>query len=607
MPRLNVETDLPLSAGRRSSFYWKLSSSFAVIVLLGALFVGLLVRYQLGADLREELESSLQRTCQVLAPYARDRIMNGLVEGPDVELGQIGLDTRIRLTWIELDGRVVADTHADARLMDNHASRWEVREALAEGFGKQSRASSTIGREMLYVAYCLEDQGEKVGVIRAAMPLDDIREQVSRVDRIILFGAGLGALGAGLCGLYAASRITRPITSMMKMAEAVRQGDYDARTYDLPRDEIGLLGEALNALSTELTRQLADSSLEQDRLRAVLAGMVEGVVAIDDEERLLFSNLRARKFLGFGDDVQPDSRLWEITRVSGLDDLIQEARRLNGPARKALSIHRDSEELILDAHATTFGTDSSRGIALVLHDVTELRRLEVVRTDFVANVSHELKTPLTAIQGFVETLLAGAVYEEKNNVRFLEKVEVHVHRLIHLVSDLLSLARIESSNTVLEEVDVELGSIISEVIRDRGVGTNERGQTICVLGNERAIHVRGDRESLIQIVGNLLENAIKYSPNGAPIELEIGRSTGCAFIEVRDRGIGIPDGDVDRVFERFYRVDKARSRDLGGTGLGLSIVKNLVVAMDGRIELKSQLGVGSTFRVELVPAFAPEP
>ena len=571
---------------------------FAGIALLGALFVGLLVRYQLGADLREELEQSLRRTCQVLAPYAREQILDGLVRSPDEELRRVGKATRIRLTWIETDGQVLADTHADARLMENHGLRREVREALKDGFGREERASSTIGREMLYVAHMLESEGEPVGVIRAAMPLDDVHAQLARVDRIVLFGAALGALGAALCGLFAARRITEPIAAMTLVAEAVRAGDYQARARNLPSDELGVLGRALNDLSTELTHQLADSSLEKERLRAVLAGMVEGVVALDDKEQILFTNQRACEFLSIAPDVQNDKRLWELVRVAGLSDLISRARELNGPTRAMLSVRGDGTELNLDAHAMPFGKSSARGIALVLHDVTELRRLENVRRDFVANVSHELKTPLTAIGGFVETLLEGAIHDEENNVRFLEKVNLHVGRLVHLVSDLLSLARIESDDSTRQKTVVELGELVDEVVGERGEEAETRGQSIHVIGEDAGVRVLGDRDGLVQIVGNLLENAIKYSPDGETIDIEIGQSAESSWFEVRDRGIGIPSGELDRVFERFYRVDKARSRELGGTGLGLSIVKNLVGAMGGKIDLESQLGVGSRFRVE---------
>lgn len=599
MPGLSDPENREKSSSPRSSFYWKLSSAFAGIVLLGALFVGLLVRYQLSADLRGELELNLRRTCLVLAPDARKQILAEHFESPDEELRKLGSATGLRLTWIRLDGRVVGDTHAAADLMENHDSRKEFREAMAEGFGRQERASSTIGREMLYVAYALEHEGERIGVIRAAMPLDDIQKQLSRVDRIILVGAALGALGAALCGLFVARQITRPITNITRMAEAVREGDYAARTQDLPHDEIGLLGQAINELSAELTNQLADSSAEKGRLQAVLAGMVEGVVALDDEDRILFSNQTARDFLDIDPTDSPDGRLSEMAELGGLSELIRSARKLSGPARATLSARRDGAELLLDAHATPFGTDEARGIALVLNDVTELRRLELVRSDFVANVSHELKTPLTAIQGYVETLLEGAIHDPDNNIRFLEKVDVHTGRLVHLVSDLLSLARIQSEESVSRLTKVDLVAVVDEVVREKVDEAQKREQKVLVECDDPRVLVMGDRDSLFQVVGNLVENAIKYSPREETIKLALGSRKDHCWLEVRDRGIGIPANEVDRVFERFYRVDKARSRELGGTGLGLSIVKNLVAAMGGRIELTSKLGRGSTFRIEL--------
>ncbi len=590
MPRLSFP---------RSSFYWKLATSHAAIALLAALFIGLLLRHQLTRDLRVELEQTLQNTCLLLAPYARADLSAPDVLRFEEEFQRLGRETGIRLTWIRHDGTVIGETHAESRLLENHADRREVKQAYLEDFGREERKSTSIGREMSYVARAIEVDGEPVGVIRAALPLDTVHERVDQMSRVVVWGTLLGALAAVLGGLYAARRIARPIAAMTRTAEALGRGDHAARARDLPGDEIGALGRALNELAAALTRRLAASSAEQARLRAVLAGMIEGVVAVDGEDRVLFSNRAARELLVGDADRALEGRLWEHVRVPGLGELLREAQESSGLARRELSVIGEEGETLLDAHAAPFRGGGARGVVIVLHDVSELRRLERIRRDFVANVSHELKTPLTAIHGYVETLLSGALHDEQNNERFLRKIDHHVQRLVHLVTDLLSLARIEAQEGEATLVSVDLRGVVAEVVREHEPESKVRKQELVYARAPEPVVVEGDRDGLIQVVGNLLDNAIKYTPVGGRIEVQVGRSGDVGWAEVRDSGIGIPPGEVERIFERFYRVDKARSREMGGTGLGLSIVKHLVSVMRGTVHVESTPGKGSKFRVQL--------
>lgn len=583
----------------RSSFYWKLATSHAVIAIAAALVIGLLMLQQLTRDLSQELDDTLERMCLILEPYARGELERGEALHFGDELRRIGEETGIRLTWIRRDGVVLGDTHYAARAMENHGRRPEVLEALASGVGRAERESTTIGRAMRYVAHAVLVDGEVVGILRAAMPVDDVGTRLQGVGRIVLVGAALGALIAVLGGLYAARRIARPVADMTRAAEAVSAGDYAARVRDLPDDDLGVLGRALNELAAALTRRLAESSEEQARLRAVLAGMIEGVVAVDDDDRVLFSNRAARGLLAGSADAPLEGRLWEHVRVPGLGEILHEAHESGGLVRRELSVLRGSGEALLDAHAARFRGGGARGVVLVLHDVTELRRLERIRRDFVANVSHELKTPLTAIQGYVETLLSGALRDEVNNERFLSKIDTHVQRLVHLVTDLLSLARAESQEHELTLVPVDLEGVVAEVVREHEPEAHARRQTIAFRRGPDPLIVEGDRDGLFQVVGNLVANAVKYTPENGRIEVAVGTEGDVGWVEVRDTGIGIPADEVDRIFERFYRVDKARSREMGGTGLGLSIVKHLVSVMRGRVSVESRPGRGSTFRVEL--------
>jgi len=266
---------------------------------------------------------------------------------------------------------------------------------------------------------------------------------------------------------------------------------------------------------------------------------------------------------------------------------------------REVELFRGGKERVFQAHASPFQGGGEAGFVLVLHDISELRRLERVRRDFVANVSHELKTPLTSIQGFVETLLSGALHDEANNVRFLKTIEANVKRITSLVSDLLSLARIESGQLVINSVPVDWREVLDPVLRLREPALTAKGLVLEVRGREKPLRVRGDREAMTQVLDNLVDNAIQYTPSQGRIVVRLAAQDGRGTVAVEDSGIGIPSADLDRIFERFYRVDKARSRAAGGTGLGLSIVKNLVVRMDGEVRVASVEGKGSTFTVLL--------
>jgi len=436
-------------------------------------------------------------------------------------------------------------------------------------------------------------------VLVTSIPLTEIENQLGSMRARILLGAGIGSFVAIALGLLIAQRTTAPITRMIRTAEELREGRFGARVLDLPTDEIGVLGDALNRLGEEITRRIARLWDDEAQLRAMLAGMAEGVVAVDGEDRVVFANEAARTLLGIGDGDIRGKRLWELARIADFDRLISEARTTGGTARRELTAVSDGGASMLAAYAHPFGPQSASGVVVVLHDITELRRLERVRRDFVSNVSHELKTPLTSIRGYVETLLSGALHDEQNNERFLEKIDKHVNRLDHLVSDLLSLARLESQGDALQMEDLDLQPILQQALGAHDAAAREKNLECRIGAPAGPVRVHGDPEAITQVIDNLLSNAIKYTAEQGQVSLKLQRDGEWAVLEVKDTGVGIPAEDLERVFERFYRVDKARSRDLGGTGLGLSIVKNMVQAMHGEVSVESELGTGSCFRVRL--------
>lgn len=584
---------------RRSGFFWKLAAAFAGVVLVAASCIGWLLNQRMEATMNAELQRGLERSAILMSELFSEEAL----AIDDVLARELSSQTGMRLTWIGADGRVLADSHSNSAKLESHLKREEVLKALTEDFGVVSRYSTTVREELLYVARAVRDpEGRLIGFTRASVPLEAILSDVQELRRLTVIGAALGTALAWIVGLLVAQRISRPIREVRDVAEALVAGNYSARVKEVSHDEIGMLGVALHRLSTEITRRLADASLSEARLRAMLAGMVEGVVAVDESDRVLFCNTAGRKLLDPSGGEIEGQHVWESVRIAGLGELLEGARDERGLVQSELTVMRSGELLTFSAQASPFMGGGASGVVVVLHDITALRRLENVRRDFVANVSHELKTPLTSIQAYVETLLDGALHDEANNERFLRKIDHHVRRLSALVSDLLSLARIESQADGIEKEPVALAGVLTEASRLAEGALEGSGVTLEQLPSEERILALGDRQALVQIAFNLVENAAKYNRKGGRVILSLGSEAGRVCFRVADTGVGIPKADRQRIFERFYRVDKARSRDVGGTGLGLAIVKHLVHAHGGKIELTSREGEGSTFTVWLPAA-----
>lgn len=587
----------------RFRFFWKLFLSYALLIVLTVGAVGILVLGEFRRDLQERMEIGLENQA-----IAMSDLVEGDFEGADLDALQarisiVGEKTGQRITLIRRDGVVVADSEADPAGMTNHLERrQESRLALENGIGRDRRTSETTGLETMYVSLCVDPESEANGIVRIGVDTASLREQEQAVARLLLLGVGIATLLALALGAFMVRRISLPLEQMRQVAGRLGAGDYSARvTLDKPPhrgDEMGELASALNRLGFDMSQRVADLTAGQERLRAMVAGMIEGVVAVDEDDRITFSNYAARALLGFErEDV--GKHLAENARVSGIDALLTAARQSDSAAQCELEMSTTDEDAIVRAQAHRFNDGDSVGVVIVLHDISELRRLERIRRDFVANVSHELKTPLTSIRGYVEALLDGALEDDDNNVRFLEKVEKNVLRLNHLVTDLLSLARIESQAGYLPLHPFDLNAFVAEAIRRHEPTADGRDQRLVLESTDSGLQVLGDREALTQIIDNLVDNALKYTPDSGEVAVRIRRDGDFAVLEVQDNGIGIPAEDQARVFERFYRVDKARSRAVGGTGLGLSIVKHLVQTLHGTIELESEPGVGSTFRVQL--------
>ncbi len=410
---------------------------------------------------------------------------------------------------------------------------------------------------------------------------------------------GSGGLGVLLLSLWLSRRISQPLEELMHAAEHIGVGNQRPRVLLGASGEVASLGQTFNDMSERLATRIARLEEDRQQLRAILSGMVEGVVALDAGQRILYANDRAMDLLELQMQSPVGRRLWEVVRQRGLLDVVQRALERPEPLQEEIN-WTGATPRSLTLHAARLPGEPSRGAVLVLHDTSELRRLERVRQEFVANVSHELKTPLSVIKACVETLQLGAMDDVQHRGIFLERIAEQSERLHALILDLLSLARIESGAELFEFGAVPVASVVQGCLERHRTRAEGRRQTLCVTlpngdGTEDEHEVWADEEAFGQILDNLIDNAVKYTPEGG--EIRVGwRSDGeQVSLEVSDNGIGIPDHDLPRIFERFYRVDKARSREMGGTGLGLSIVKHLVQSLHGSIRATSQVGEGSTF------------
>ena len=419
-----------------------------------------------------------------------------------------------------------------------------------------------------------------------------------RILRPLIIANGLGVAVALVAGWWLARSVHSALEEVTTVAQSLTCGDFEARVRLLRDDEFGLLGQTLNLLGEELTERMAALSQERAQLQAMLAGMVEGIVAIGDDDCILFCNSAADRLLH--SDIS-GARGKSMSTVAGLGlilPLVLEARRSSVRVQRELHVGGVDDVTALETKAARFRGEQASGVVVVLHDVTDLRKLERVRRDFVANVSHELKTPLTSIKGYVETLQAGAKEDPVVLDRFLAKIESNVGRLVALVQDILSLARIENHDGSVTNTRVDWSILLRQVLTHHEHEVQRKNLALEVSAIPSAL-VFGDREAMTQVVDNLLSNAIKYTPEGGRIRLTLRDERDSSVLSVEDSGIGIPREHLPRIFERFYRVDKARSREVGGTGLGLSIVKHLVSAMRGEVQVHSEPGAGSTFSVRL--------
>jgi len=598
----------------RRSIAVKLTLTLVGFVALAILVAGIYLNQALESFAVEALQARLVTAARLLDDEARALLTRNAA--PDVVRAftvKAGAQSESRATLIALDGRVLGDSEVDvpglARL-ENHRDRPEVRAALAGGVGRDLRTSASIKTPLLYVAVPVRDGGRTTGVIRLALPLAAVTSSYAALHRVMQVG-GLVALAVAFgIGIFVAGRVTRPVVEMQRIAHAMSEGRFDVRAPVRSVDELGALGRALNMMMARLREKIGDLEEERAKARAILDGMVEGVIAVDGHEAIVLMNERARAMFGVGAGRGEGKPFLEVIRNAELHEVFRHSRSpaAEMPLIRELRLRHPVPRILqINAVSLRLAAGGEPGVVMVLHDLTALRRLEQVRTEFVANVSHELRTPLTAIQGYLETLLGGALDEPQNARRFLEIAFRHTERLGRLLNDLTDLSNIELGKVTLRLAPVRFADVVDsvfEIIRSKAAG----GRVGLIADVEPAeLTVHADHDRLAQILINLVDNAVKYTPENGWVTVRARPTDGArAEVRVRDTGVGIPAADLPRITERFYRVDKARSRELGGTGLGLAIVKHLVLAHGGKLGIESREGDGTTVTLTL-PTKPPPP
>src|SRR5262245_33583785 len=585
----------------RSRMFWQMFGACGAIILFSVGVTGAFVEARVESNQLEQIKEHLRAEAVFVETLLRDL---PAADAPKLwaRLTQHTPALASRLTLIAADGSVLADSTHDPETMENHADRPEVQAARAGGVGTATRHSTTVSQPLMYLAVKTNGATGPVAFVRVALPVGVVQEQLAGVRWLIWSAAGLTAAVALVLAFWLARRIALPIQQLTEGAERLAAGAYGHKVYIDGRDEVGHLTQAFNHMSERLATQFAQLEEDRQQLRTVLSSMMEGVVAIDADERVLFANGRAGELLGFAAGGAVGRRFWEVVRHRSIQKAIDAAltedeftperapeRTWNSPSGKSLTVH-----------AARLPGAPPRGAVLVFHDDTDLRRLERHRQEFVANVSHELKTPLAVIKACVETLIDGAVDDAVMRGKFLARVEDQAERLHNLIIDLLALARLESATERFVLQPVALDQLVTSCLEKHRTLAEGKSQRLLASPPANGTpDAWADDEACRLILDNLVDNALKYTPAGGTIRVRWGQDNGHVFVEVNDTGIGIPEVELPRIFERFYRVDKARSRELGGTGLGLSIVKHLVQAMHGSVQAQSRPGEGSTFIVAL--------
>jgi two-component system phosphate regulon sensor histidine kinase PhoR len=573
---------------------WRITISFILVVIVG---MGILGAYLVNstrnsqlANLRTQLENEARITAEASLPLLQ-------VPGSDLDAlaKKLGTDINARVTIIAINGTVLGDSDEDPATMENHATRPEVMDALASGLGESTRYSTTLSKQMMYVAVPVKDQATTMGVARVALPLLAAQDSVNRVTLIIILAILATAALVIVAAVLIGRRTTRPLREITEASERIASGDLGQKIPVRSRDETGQLAEAFNEMSSNLDKLVGDVSTERTKLQTVLANMADGVIMTDVEGSIVLANRATERLFNFRENDVMDKPLIEAVHDHEADEILKSclgtSQTQTGQFESAIS------KRFLRIIAVPIAEGKLTGALLLFQDLTEVRNLQTMRKELVGNISHELRTPIAGIKAMVETLRGGTIDDREATIDFLTRIDSEVDRLTQMVSELTELSRIETGRAELRISLVNLNLLVDEVISQLNTQAQRQQVTVTAdLGTDLPI-VKADNDRIKQTLTNLVHNAIKFNHPGGTVTVSTRADAESVTVSVSDTGIGISKEDLPHVFERFYKADKARPT--GGSGLGLAIAKHVVQAHGGNIRAQSEEGKGSTFSFNL--------
>jgi two-component system, OmpR family, phosphate regulon sensor histidine kinase PhoR len=570
----------------KRNLFFKILFSYLVIVCLSFFILDLFIKDEIKKVMTDKIEAEL-------FAYAELVDLNPAQKNLD-QFRQIARISNSRVTLVDAQGRVFADSEKDITTMENHFSRPELQEARLKGKGKSIRFSQTIGVDMLYVAIPMKSGPQITGYIRLARPLHDVQSAIERIYQSVFLAMMIVAVIALIIALIFSYRLAAPIRAMERFTERLRQGHPVGTIFLETSDETEKLADNINYLVEELQSQIRLANEEKSKLMTAFTSMTEGVLILNAEEKIEFVNQALSDILSeqYGDIN--GKTLMEAFRDVELQKAFLKFKEKNNTVIDEIALGSSIDPVILSVSiSSVHNYPGEEKVMVVFHDVTRLKKLEKIRVDFVANVTHEIRTPLTAIIGYLETINAGAINNTDDVKRFIDISLKQARRLNRLVEDLLVISKVELGEIKLNFEKVSLRDVFVSAMPL--VEAKAKLKKINIQNNlqENLPDILADRDRLTQILVNVLDNAVKFTPDDGSIIIDAGPKDNYEVVEISDSGIGIPKEEVQRLGERFYRVDRSRSRDLGGTGLGLSIVKHLMIAHGGRMEIESQLGRGT--------------
>lgn len=584
--------------------YLKILVHLLLIVVVNFIIATVLITHFSKKDFHEDLRQHLYAEAMLVSEMIQIHgISPEKAEQMNQIVNKIGKDLDTRITIIMPDGEVYAESQYEPEIMENHLGRVEVQSALNKGVGTDSRISPTLGVPMTYLAVPVFENGEVKAIVRTAMSEERVREKIKRtVYRSVIIGALIGGLIAALISLFVARAWSRPIQLIRKAATNISRGDFGFRLNLQRNDELRVVADSINEMSEKLQDYFDSITEERERIRAILEGMKEELVLVRDDETIGLANGAFCTFFNTKREEIIGKKYWEVVLERDISEFISDALGTRKRWFKDLTYRTNGKGIKhyrLSASPVISETGGFRGIVVIFHDVTAIKEMEKMRREFVDNASHELKTPISATMAITETLMENEPEEFKIRHQFYERMHNNAVRLNNLINDLLSLSEIEQRKRSLELKPCSITGFLKNLVEDYSTAINSKKHEIVWEMEEEIPPVMANPKALSRAFGNIMGNAIQYTEEGGRIVIRCNKEEEGVRVEIEDNGIGIPHADIPRIFERFYRVDKARSVKQGGTGLGLSIAKHIIEAHGGRIEVKSAVKKGTTFIVYL--------